>query len=119
MHQLKLQLIGIAQFLEFALARKQRLRVQIQFVIKRALAAHDFVKLFAIHTPSRSSLPSRVPTSTSATWRTSTGRIPPNCFCTENALAFGAARRTRGLGRVAQLFAMALHFAQRVDRLVL
>src|SRR5712664_238408 len=49
MHQLKLQLIGIAQLLEFALARKQRLRVQIQFVIQRALAAHDFVKLFAIH----------------------------------------------------------------------
>src|SRR5260221_12487135 len=49
MHQLKLQLVRVAQLPEFRLAREQRLCIQIQLVIERALAAHNRVKLFAVH----------------------------------------------------------------------
>src|SRR5713101_4862106 len=40
-------------------------------------------------------------------------------FFARLSLPFGIAGRPRRLGRIAHLFAMALHFAQRVDRLVL
>src|SRR5258708_25616381 len=40
-------------------------------------------------------------------------------FLAENSLPLGIAGRPRRFGRIAQLFAMALYFAQRVDRLVL
>src|SRR5258708_10964504 len=40
-------------------------------------------------------------------------------FLAENSLPLGIAGRPRRFGRIAHLFAMALHFAQRVDRLVL
>src|SRR6266446_2491058 len=45
----ELQFIGVAQLFEFRLAGKQRLGVQIQLVVQRAFAAHNFVNLFAIH----------------------------------------------------------------------
>ena len=48
-NQLKLQFVRVAQLGELRLARKQRLRVQIHLVVERAIAAHNRVKLFAVH----------------------------------------------------------------------
>jgi len=51
-HHLKLQFVRVAQLGEFRLARKQRLCIQIQFVIECALSAHNRVKLFPVHNAS-------------------------------------------------------------------
>src|SRR2546429_5237135 len=48
-HDLELQLILVAKVRKLALAGKQRLRVQVQFVIQRAFAAHQGVEMLPVH----------------------------------------------------------------------
>src|SRR5438045_1425598 len=49
MHQLELQFVMVAELRVLRLAAEQRLGLQINFVIQRAFAVHDGVKLFSVH----------------------------------------------------------------------
>jgi len=101
-----------------ALAQSSAFVFKYNFVIQRALAAHDFIKLSRFtHPPQRSCRP-RVNFKI-RNFAPSTRRIPPKMYLFENALAFGAARRTVDrLNRPAPL-RLALHFPQCVIGLLL
>ncbi len=49
MDDLKLQLVGVAEFVEIFLAGKQGLGVQVELVVEGSLAIHDGVKVFPVH----------------------------------------------------------------------
>ncbi len=50
MDDLELELVAIAKCVEVFLAREQRLGIEIQLVIERALAVHDGVEMIPVHT---------------------------------------------------------------------
>ena len=49
MDDLELHFVGVAEFVVVELAGEKRLCVEVDFVVERAVAAHDCVKLFSIH----------------------------------------------------------------------